>query len=320
MGITSYISGFKNKLFNNKKRRLLTYYKNYKKFSFIEMKCHDERQFEASITKLYHAVEKGLSYSDYKPGFGRKNIDNLIASMEQYSKKYDVTAFFYETALCVLHEYIEKNRNYGHKDEELENRVSLLKGAPNNSGGVIEFTPFKKQEGTFDFGNFIKSRHSLRHFSDIPAKTETIIEALEIAQHTPSACNRQGWKARLITNPSLIKDVLANQNGNRGFAQEISSLIIVTGDLRCSNSSRELYQVFIDGGMYAMNILHAIHDKELASIPLSASLNEKQEKNIRELVNIADYEVFIMFIGVGNYPNHCVTTKSARKEPTVEVL
>ncbi|MBQ8426887.1 MAG: nitroreductase family protein, partial [Clostridia bacterium] len=256
----------------------------------------------------------------YRPGFGEKSINALLLSLEQYSKQYDTSVFFYRTALCVLNEYIQKNREYGHVDEQLNKRISELKGVPNEVGGIIEFVPYRNNEKIFDYANFIKSRHSLRHFSKEMVDIKQIIKALEVAQHTPSACNRQGWKTRIITDSNIFKNVLSNQNGNRGFGQEISSLIIVTGDLRCFSMGREIYQVFIDGGMYAMSILNALHYKELATIPLSASLREDQEKNIRKIVGIGEYEVLIMFIGVGNYPKRCITTRSERRPAEIEIV
>ena len=98
------------------------YLKRFKENSFVEGKCTEYGQYEASITKLYHSIEKGLTYEkeQYKVGFGKRNIENLLAAMDAYSKKYDVTAFFYETALSVLEQYVEKNKKYGLVDNELE--------------------------------------------------------------------------------------------------------------------------------------------------------------------------------------------------------
>ena len=97
-------------------------------------------------------------------------------------------------------------------------------------------------------------------------------------------------------------------------------MIVVTSDLRYFNQERELHQAFIDGGMYAQSIILALHHEGLAMIPLSASLWEEQEKAVRKLLNIDEAEILIMFIGVGNYPDVCVTTRSERKPIEVEVI
>ena len=129
----------------------------------------------------------------------------------------------------------------------------------------------------------------------------------------PSACNRQGWKTYIIQDKDMLEKVLKNQNGNRGFGQEFDKLLLVVGDLRCFIRDREVCQVYIDGGMYAMRVLDSLYYEKIASVPLSASLTKEQEENVRRLLKIDPAEVLIMFIGIGNYPDECQTTKSERK-------
>ena len=295
------------------------YLEKYYRYSFKGDYCDCFQQYEATITRLYHTIEKGLSYEDknYRPGFGKDNIDLIITLMESYViHGYSTREFFYQTALSCLQAYIKKNAAFGYRDDAIEGRVQALWGQANNEGGVFWYTPLPEEEvQKLSFKELMEDRHSVRHFSDKPVETEKLIAALSIAQHTPSACNRQGWSARIITDKKNVAQVLNNQNGNSGFGQEIDKLIIVTGDLRYYNRDRETYQVYIDGGMYAANILNALHYYHIGTIPLSAALKPEQEKAIRESLQIHDAEVFILIIGVGNYPSgKILTTKSARHE------
>lgn len=290
------------------------YYSKYQKFSFQDGACESEKQFEASITRLYHTIEKGLSYLNYRAGFGKENVAALILSLEQYSKRYDVNKFFYQTALSVLNEYIRKNAEYGVEDKELNKRVSALPGKVNEAGGVIRFVPLSEEElENVSYKKFVETRHSIRHFSKQPIEMERVENAIKLAQYTPSACNRQGWKTYIIQDKDVLEKVLKNQNGNRGFGQEFDKLLLVVGDLRCFNRNREVFQVYIDGGMYAMRVLDSLYYEKIASVPLSASLTKEQEENVRTLLKIDPAEVLIMFIGIGNYPDECQTTKSERK-------
>lgn len=290
------------------------YYSKYQKFSFQDGACESEKQFEASITRLYHTIEKGLSYLNYRAGFGKENVAALILSLEQYSKRYDVNKFFYQTALSVLNEYIRKNAEYGVEDKELNKRVSALPGKVNEAGGVIRFVPLSEEElENVSYKKFVETRHSIRHFSKQPIEMERVENAIKLAQYTPSACNRQGWKTYIIQDKDVLEKVLKNQNGNRGFGQEFDKLLLVVGDLRCFNRDREVFQVYIDGGMYAMRVLDSLYYEKIASVPLSASLTKEQEENVRTLLKIDPAEVLIMFIGIGNYPDECQTTKSERK-------
>lgn len=162
------------------------YLKRFKKYAFTEGQCVGYEQYEAVITKLYHSIEKGLAFEEYRPGFGEKNIDKLIRKMEQYSCQYDVEAFFYRTALSVLKEYVAKNEKYGLKDEKLKGRIDNLLGKSNYEGGIFQFTKsdiLTVQNKKFD--EFIKSRHSIRHFSNIPVELDKIKDAIKLAQLTP---------------------------------------------------------------------------------------------------------------------------------------
>lgn len=297
------------------------YYNNYQKFSFVDGSCTDEKQFEASITRLYHTVEKGLSYLNYRPSFGKENVDALVKSLEQYSKQYSVDKFFYNTALSVLNEYVRKNAEHGVENKELSKRISSLPGMANEVGGAIKFVPLSSEElSKANYKELVETRHSIRHFSDKPVELERVENAIKLAQYTPSACNRQGWKTYIVKDKVVLREVLKNQNGNRGFGQEFDKLLVIVGDLRCFNRDREVFQVYIDGGMYAMRVLDSLYYKGIASVPLSASLTKEQEQNVRKLLKLDLAEVLIMFIGIGNYPDECQTTRSERKPAEYTVI
>lgn len=303
------------------KKTIKEYYSRFMKNSFTDCECESCEQFQASIIRLYHTIEKGLTYENYRAGFGRGNIDKLITSLEQYNRKgFDCSAFFYETALSCLKAYFDKNREYGLEDTELEERVSRLPGNANDCGGTIEVSA-PSDPAAMNYGQIIASRHSIRHFSGKPVDIERLKEALKLAEYTPSACNRQGWRTRIVSDSEKKKGILANQNGNKGFGQEIDKLLVVTADLRAQQQNREIFQAFIDGGMYAENILNSLYYKGIGSVPLSAALTPEQERTIRNILGMDEAEVFILFIGVGNYPAGTVlTTRSERRPIEIQML
>lgn len=84
----------------------------------------------------------------------------------------------------------------------------------------------------------------------------------------------------------MLEKVLKNQNGNRGFGQEFDKLLLVVGDLRCFNRDREVFQVYIDGGMYAMRVLDSLYYEKIASVRQKRKKILKKRINIREMVRI----------------------------------
>lgn len=302
------------------RKQLIEYYRVFQSYSFCNCQCKYYEQYRGSIIRLYHTIEKGLSYKDYRPGFGKENIEKLLISMEQYAQKYDVTAFFYETALDCLYKYTQKNEEYGYEDRELKRRIENLPGKPNQMGGVVQiYVP--KQNDRYSFEDVLINRRSIRQFSDKEVDLDLLVEAVKLAQHTPSACNRQSWKTRIIIEKRKIDEILNNQNGNRGFGNCIDKLLVISADLRAQQRSRELFQAYIDGGMYAKCVLDCLYFKGIGSIPLSAALSPEQEKNVRHIIGMHEAEVLILFVGVGCYPEEAFETTRSEREPVhIEVL
>lgn len=53
----------------------------------------------------------------------------------------------------------------------------------------------------------IKSRRSIRKFSDLPISREDVLDIIDIAVHAPSNNNRQGWKFYVLSGKSKIHQV-----------------------------------------------------------------------------------------------------------------
>lgn len=324
MNLKSKLSGLKRKMcsdgeMSNKNNEYLD---RFKRYSFKGNRCSSREQYEAVITRWYHTIEKGLAYTDYRAGFGERNIDSLLSAMENYKADgYSTDESFFRTSLSTLNAYVLKNEQYGIDNPELKKRIAALGGVADSDGGITEFKPLSADElKKLNYPEFIESRHSMRHFSDVPLDNEKIIKALKTAQHTPSACNRQGWKTVIVQDKELIAQVLKNQNGNEGFGHEFDKLLLITADIRYFSSDRELFQPYIDGGMYAMSVLNALHYEGVAAVPLSASLTLEQETNVRSLLGLDEAEVPILFIGAGNYPDECKTTRSQRHSPRYKII
>jgi len=293
----------------------------FKKYSFGNYNNLDSyEQLEARITKAYHSIEKGLSYKNLKLGFGKEVINTLVSLMAEFKKKnYSLYSEFFQTALSNLNEYIKIHESNNFDVTDLKEIVANLGQSSNDSGGVIRLTKNGVLGDTKkDFKSFSTSRHSIRDYSEVSVNIELIEKAFHLAQNTPSACNRQGWKTRVISDSEIKKTIRSNQNGNRGFGESIDKFILITTDSQYFAKDRERNQPFIDGGLYAMNLLYSLHYYGIATVPLSAALTLSQEENIRIALNMEESENFIMFIGVGNYIEEFTIPKSTRRKPKAE--
>lgn len=272
---------------------------------------------DAFLIREYHSIEKGLSLEKIKKGFGLERIKNLLDFLQKYLIDYgknDIT----DITIKVLAEYYEFEKNNINNpllipiNELLKSYVPLKYY---NKGGVK--TVYKKdiiESVNFDFGKFFKSRNSVRDFSTEPVDINTVVEAIKDSLYTPSVCNRQAWKVYVIPheNTELKAKLLSLQNGNKGFGESISTLIVVTSKIS-SFFEYERNQLFIDGGMFAMSLLLSLHSKALGTCCLNTSYRSSQTELFLQSMNMDKDVVPIMFIGVGNLKNEYKVAVSSRK-------
>ena len=62
-----------------------------------------------------------------------------------------------------------------------------------------------------------------------------------------------------------------------------------------------------------MSLLLAFEEKGLAACPLNTMFLPNAEKATRKLLDIPDYENFVMYIAVGHFPGEVRTCRSIRR-------
>ncbi len=273
--------------------------------------------FEARLIRAYHRIEKALSLREPRDGFGKQVAQALARDVERYILRYgiDMTA---QVCLNVLTAYIAFHRGRGESIPELESTVQRLKGLAGDrltltAGGVMQVTAADIRSAIRgQFAGFVESRHSIRQFAPRPVDPGLIREAVRIAIRTPSACNRQMWRVRAYDGEAKRR-VLALHNGSRGFGHEADKILIVTGDLRYFEGSTERNQVYIDGGMFAMTLIYALHSLGLGTCALNLAIGRRTERKLRRIANIPAWETFIVMIAVGHLPEVLRVAQSPRR-------
>ena len=88
--------------------------------------------------------------------------------------------------------------------------------------------------------------------------------------------------------------------------------ILICGDIRGYNIN-ELSQVYVDGGIYAMNLLYALHFENIAAIPLTMAHKQRQMRLIKKGMGIPENEIPVLLIGIGSYKNEYKVAVSERQ-------
>jgi nitroreductase len=122
-----------------------------------------------------------------------------------------------------------------------------------------------------------------------------------------------------VDNPDKRRKALDIQGGNRGFGDEISTLLVVTQDTSIFRDAKERNQAYVDGGLFSMSLLYALHYLKMGCCPLNWSASRQKDMRLRSLLSLAPSEVIIMLIAAGEIPSDLRVAYSPRRS-THEVV
>lgn len=282
-----------------------------------------EAKMQYTLLRENHVIEKGLSLKDPKNGFGQEKVSQLIEKLNTYTALYPKAdreyILYILSTINIYLAHIRTNGNLALNNEavfyQLLKKMNVHESELLTPAGIKSISRNEILEScNTSFDALLSSRHSIRYFDKTIPDPVLIEKALILAQRTPSACNRQAWITHVFTHNnsySLLKD----QGGCRGFEEEIHCSILVTANLNAF-LSYEVHQAYIDGGMYAMNLINSLHSLGLGTIPLSCGFYYTKLDAILKKYSIPDNEVPIVIIGVGNLLEKFNVAISTRKSIT----
>lgn len=241
-------------------------------------------RLEAAITVDYHRIEKGLALPAPKRPFGRYVEASLLALMQK----------------CDAHERAKPYFGYA---RDAVQGLALWNGA-----GVVDSTICPTGQDSAEFsgidaatlGSFFATRRSVRHFehSRVPS-TEIVREAVRLARHSPSVCNRQAFRLHIYSDPGDVARVLAQQNGNAGFAHTIPMVGVVTVRRSLFFGPEERNQRWIDGGLFAMSLVWALHGLGLKTCMLNWAMKNGASDLLRTCAGIDADEDVVVLVAIG---------------------
>lgn len=299
-------------------REVYHFYKLITKYNASVNTNNDIEKMQYTLLRENHTIEKGLSIKNPRKGFGQKKVENLLIRLDKYvSLFYKKDKYFINYPMSTIRYYIEYTLNSGTKIPNIESQYKRLLNRLDNqeftfikSGVTNETKEHILTECNKNFESLLNSRHSLRFFTKEIVSRDLLDKALDLSKRTPSACNRQGWKTHIFQGEKS-HILLKWQDGCRGFEENIHTSILVTANLKAF-LSYEIYQAYVDGGLYAMNLINALHSLGLGTIPLSVAFDYKKLNKLSKF-EIPENEIPIVIIGVGNIPEKNIVAVSDRK-------
>ncbi len=299
-------------IFRSDRKRFLKYYSNPYSASL------SKDQVEAHLIFFAHSIEKGLSRENIRYGFGVRAITKLTYFLGEYNKLgFDKNSLAYENAISVLRQYVALHRD-NNKDipAEISNRINLfdkdISDSQSSLAGVkIINQDTKKSNRDKNFKELFLERHSVRVYGSSKVSRKVLEKAVDLSSKTPSVCNRQPARVRIIDKKQKIAEIVKVQGGLTGYGTP-PVIMAVTVDIGYFVDITERQQPFIDGGAFAMSLMLALEYYGLASCPINTMFENTRDKKIRKLIGVPDNEVFIMLLAVGHFKKENIVPKSFR--------
>ena len=279
----------------------------------------DEVALGSWMMYCIHRIEKGLSHTAFREGFGERALQELSQAMDEWiARGYPADSYMLHMCESAAYNYAAKHVDLGldipsfYKNLFPEfSRFADDDGAPRFASTKTVQASEKTDLESRAFKQLFESRFSVREYGSAAIDRDALDEALAIATKTPSVCNRQSWRVLVIQNSSLIKQTLDLQGGWRGYDYP-PALLLVTSDLRGFLSIAERNEPYVDGGIFLMSVLLSLESKGIAACTLNAMFPESVECEVRQVLSIPENEVLIAFIAIGSFPERVEVPASNR--------
>lgn len=313
------IKAFLLKNTNYGKSRYLNFLYKYDMKQFFEYSCmhtNDDECIATEIRLISHSIEKAMTLPESKMDFGKEKILHLISLYDSYSKlnkRKDEQVLI--LAKATVNSYAEYQKNRG-ADVDFIPKEFLVNSVIDDA--KVGVAILKASEKT-NFKEIALHRHSSRNFSEKSVPDETIKEVVRIAQTAPSACNRQSIRVFACKNPDSISEIVKIHGGLRGFGKP-AIIFAITGDLRLYTSEYERNTVFVDGGIFLMNLLYSLDSFGLASCPIIWGSEPDNDSFIKNILNIPQNHRIISLVVAGYYPDKTYKAAVSCKRPLKDIL
>ena len=146
-----------------------------------------------------------------------------------------------------------------------------------------------------EFLEILKSRRSIRHFSNQAVSDELITKILQAAFSAPSAGNQQPWHFVVITDRKVL-DQIPSVHPYAKMITEAAAAIVVCGDLQLDKHKGFWVQ---DCSAATMNILLAVHSLGLGGVWCGCYPREDRVKGLKKLLQLPESVIPLALVPIG---------------------
>jgi len=265
---------------------------------------------KASLTKYMrltmkelHSLEKGFAMSSPKPGFGKAHIEKITTYVNETKKIGKLDEEVFMMVHSIFSQYVELQKSLNYSGDVLTAVENFLKGFENvipdrTYGGAQKLTRVKTALD-MPFNECVLSRHSTRNYSDEPIDKDKLKEAISLAAHCPSACNRQAFHAYILDSTQFDKLGPYKSGGIGGFIDKVKAIIVITG-IVSAYEENESYQYIVSPSIFAGYLTLSLHAYGFGSCVVQRPVQHTRTwKNIARSIGAEEDEQIVCMITVG---------------------
>lgn len=275
----------------------------------------------AELLFNYHKLEKGLVMPGKRRFFGVEPADrvmNLVIRWKNAGLPLDDP--IYTGAIDTLNAYLQCLKREqldphdaicSRVDQFLKTHIVATINHPQTPRPVSRLQ--NRELATTSFRELLSERRSIRDFVPTPVPIKMLMDCIFDAQQSPSACNRQPCTVRLISDAGLKADLLALQNGNKGFGHLAPHIAVVMADATGFFDASERHQPYVDGGLFSMAFLLALQVRGISSCCLNWCVSPDIDRKAQKLLAISGGQRIIMLLAIGYAPEQIDAPLSPRR-------
>lgn len=271
------------------------------------------------LRRNVHMLEKGLTMRPRRPLFGMDYIEQTVETFVNLRAKSDQPLGRDEMLWMnsVLADFFDATRPAGDDTlrvlEELFNAAGPV-GPEARERGPHHPALVPSPVAPVDLLALAQKRRSVRWFDPRPVDREIVDRAMSVAMEGPTACNRQPYRYLVFDDVASVRKVAAVPMGTRGYADQLTGIIVVVGDMSAFFDPRDRHLIYIDGCLASMGLLLGLESEGVGTCVINWPDMPEKEREMRQLLSLAEHEKVIMLIAYGYADPEGLVPFSAKAE------
>lgn len=256
------------------------------------------------LRRNIHMLEKGLTMRPRRPVFGMDYIEKTVDTFVTLRGRAGGPLGHEESLWMnsVLADFFDATR--AADDESLKKLEVRFAAAGSGSSDdrnhgphhpVLEDSPVEPS----DLLALARGRRSVRWFDPRPVAREIVDRAMSVAMEAPTACNRQPYRYLVFDDVASVKKVAAVPMGTRGYADQLTGIVVVVGDMSAFFDPRDRHLIYIDSCLASMGLILGLESEGVGTCVINWPDMPEKEREMRQLLSLAEHEKVIMLIAYG---------------------